>query len=177
MFPWSVMPTAGWPSARRRGDDVADPRRTVEHRVLGVQVQVDERIRHSARKSWGSDGSSTGPGDRAVENHSVRFDATRSVRRFPYLPLSVAKGSGRQGVDVSGGEDGDLAGEADRAVGEALVDATLGQHEERVVVERGAESQRARGLAASRRSRPVAQPPVPRRPSPVRSGRPGRSTA
>ena len=27
-----------------RGDDVADPRRTVEHRVLGVQVQVNERI-------------------------------------------------------------------------------------------------------------------------------------
>ena len=27
-------------------DDVADPRRSVEHRVLGVLVQVDERVRH-----------------------------------------------------------------------------------------------------------------------------------
>ena len=27
-----------------RRDDVADPRRTVEHRVLGVQMQMDERI-------------------------------------------------------------------------------------------------------------------------------------
>ena len=28
------------------GDDVGDPGRAVEHRVLGVQVQVDERTRH-----------------------------------------------------------------------------------------------------------------------------------
>ena len=30
----------------RRGDDVADARRAVEHRVLGVLVQVDEAVRH-----------------------------------------------------------------------------------------------------------------------------------
>ena len=30
----------------RRRDDLADPRRTVEHRVLGVEMQMDERIRH-----------------------------------------------------------------------------------------------------------------------------------
>ena len=29
---------------RGRRDDLADPRRTVEHRVLGVEVQMDERI-------------------------------------------------------------------------------------------------------------------------------------
>ena len=29
---------------RRRGNDLADPRCTVEHRVLGVEVQMDERI-------------------------------------------------------------------------------------------------------------------------------------
>ena len=27
---------------RGRGHDLADPRRTVEHRVLGVQMQMDE---------------------------------------------------------------------------------------------------------------------------------------
>ena len=42
MLPWSVIPTAGMPSADRRADDVVDARRPVEHRVLGVQVQVDE---------------------------------------------------------------------------------------------------------------------------------------
>ena len=31
----------------RRRDDLADPRRTVEHRVLGVQVQMDEGIGHA----------------------------------------------------------------------------------------------------------------------------------
>ena len=30
----------------RRGHDLADPRRTVEHRVLGVEMQMDERLRH-----------------------------------------------------------------------------------------------------------------------------------
>ena len=45
MLPWSVMPVAGCPSrtaaatGRRAG-------RTVEHRVLGVLVQMDERIGH-----------------------------------------------------------------------------------------------------------------------------------
>ncbi len=33
---------------RRRGHDLADPRRTVEHRVLGVEVQMDERIGQSS---------------------------------------------------------------------------------------------------------------------------------
>ena len=32
----------------RRRDDVADPRRTVEHRVLGVHVEMDERLTHSS---------------------------------------------------------------------------------------------------------------------------------
>src|SRR5205085_7542201 len=29
-----------------RDDNVADPGRAVEHRVLGVQVEMDERLRH-----------------------------------------------------------------------------------------------------------------------------------
>ena len=46
MLPWSVMPTAGWPSAAALATSVADPRRAVEHRELGVHVQMGERVRH-----------------------------------------------------------------------------------------------------------------------------------
>ena len=42
MLPWSVMASAGWPSATAAATSVADPGRTVEHRVLGVLVQMDE---------------------------------------------------------------------------------------------------------------------------------------
>ena len=31
---------------RRGRDDIADPRRTIEHRVLGVHVEMDERLTH-----------------------------------------------------------------------------------------------------------------------------------
>ena len=44
MLPWSVMPTAGCPSATAGADHVADAGRTVEHRELGVQVEVGERV-------------------------------------------------------------------------------------------------------------------------------------
>ena len=44
MFPWSVMPTAGWPSAAAVATTSWIARRAVEHRVLGVQVEVDERL-------------------------------------------------------------------------------------------------------------------------------------
>ena len=43
MLPWSVMPIAGWPSAAAAATSVADPGGAVEHRVLGVDVQVGER--------------------------------------------------------------------------------------------------------------------------------------
>ena len=43
MFPWSVMPSAGWPSATAASTRSLDPRRAVEHRELGVGVQVGER--------------------------------------------------------------------------------------------------------------------------------------
>ena len=46
MLPWSVMPIAGWPSAAAAATSVADPGRAVEHRELGVQVEVGERISH-----------------------------------------------------------------------------------------------------------------------------------
>ncbi len=46
MLPWSVMPIAGWPSAAAAADDVVDPRRAVEHRVLGVHVEVGEAVPH-----------------------------------------------------------------------------------------------------------------------------------
>ena len=36
----------GLPVGRRRRHDLGDARRAVEHRELGVQVQVDERLRH-----------------------------------------------------------------------------------------------------------------------------------
>ena len=41
-------PDRGLTVGRRRRDDLADPRRTVEHRVLGVEVQMDERIGQSS---------------------------------------------------------------------------------------------------------------------------------
>ena len=44
MLPWSVMPSAGCPSATAVGDDVVEPGRAVEHRELGVDVEVGERI-------------------------------------------------------------------------------------------------------------------------------------
>ena len=34
----------GLPVGGGRGHDLADPRRTVEHRVLGVEVQMDEGV-------------------------------------------------------------------------------------------------------------------------------------
>ena len=46
MLPWSVMPDGRLAVGGRGGDDVADPRGAVEHRVLGVQMQVGERIAH-----------------------------------------------------------------------------------------------------------------------------------
>ena len=45
MLPWSVMPIAGWPSAAALATSVADPGRAVEHRELGVHVQMGERAR------------------------------------------------------------------------------------------------------------------------------------
>ena len=48
MLPWSVMPSAGWPSAAAVGDQLVDPRRAVEHRELGVDVEVGERVAHGA---------------------------------------------------------------------------------------------------------------------------------
>ena len=48
---------------RGRRDHFIDPRCTVEHRVLGVKVQMDERIGQSSA----SPSSSTGPVDRPVE--------------------------------------------------------------------------------------------------------------
>ena len=42
MLPWSVIARAGWPSAAAPPDQLADPGRAVQHRVLGVSVQVDE---------------------------------------------------------------------------------------------------------------------------------------
>jgi hypothetical protein len=36
----------GLPVGDRGTDDVADARRAVEHRVLGVQMQVNEGLRH-----------------------------------------------------------------------------------------------------------------------------------
>ena len=44
MLPWSVMPIAGWPSAAAAATTLADPGRAVEHRVLGVHVEVGERL-------------------------------------------------------------------------------------------------------------------------------------
>ena len=47
MFPWSVMPSAGCPSAAAAVDELADPRRAVEHGELGVGVQMRKRpLRH-----------------------------------------------------------------------------------------------------------------------------------
>ena len=46
MLPWSVMPSAGWPSAAAARTSVLDPGRAVEHRELGVGVQVGERPSH-----------------------------------------------------------------------------------------------------------------------------------
>ena len=43
MLPWSVIPRAGCPSATAACDQVLDPGGTVEHRELGVGVQVGER--------------------------------------------------------------------------------------------------------------------------------------
>ena len=40
-------PDRGLAVVGRRRDDVADPRRTVEHRVLGVHMEMDERLAHS----------------------------------------------------------------------------------------------------------------------------------
>ena len=49
MLPWSVMPRAGWPSAAAAADDLADPGGAVEHRVLGVDVEVGEAVSHPGR--------------------------------------------------------------------------------------------------------------------------------
>ena len=51
MLPWSVIPTAGWPSAAAAGDDVGDPGRAVEHGELGVQMQVGEGRAHGLAAS------------------------------------------------------------------------------------------------------------------------------
>ena len=64
------------PVGRRLGHDVLDPRRAVEHRVLGVQVQVDERAAHVlAGSPNGSSrlvpGSSTGLWTSLWTNHTV----------------------------------------------------------------------------------------------------------
>ena len=63
-----------------RGHDVADPRCTVEHRVLGVQVQMDERIVALAQ-----DGLrfplSTAPVHQAVDNYTRCHSS--NLRREP----------------------------------------------------------------------------------------------
>ena len=45
-LPWSVMARAGMPSRRGFGEEVGEPGRAVEHRVLGVHVQVHEGVGH-----------------------------------------------------------------------------------------------------------------------------------
>ena len=52
MLPWSVIASAGWPSATAAATRLTDPRRPVEHRVLGVRVQMDER-RAAVRCAFG----------------------------------------------------------------------------------------------------------------------------
>ena len=42
MLPWSVMPIAGWPSATAAATTSSHPGRPVEHRELGVEVEVGE---------------------------------------------------------------------------------------------------------------------------------------
>ena len=42
----------GLPVGRDRGDDIADARRAVEHRVFGVQMQMDERVALAHRAGW-----------------------------------------------------------------------------------------------------------------------------
>ena len=44
MLPWSVIATAGMPSRSASREQLGDLRGTVEHRVLGVDMQVHERI-------------------------------------------------------------------------------------------------------------------------------------
>ena len=46
MLPWSVMPTAGWPSAAAAATTSPIRDGAVEHRELGVHVEMGERIRH-----------------------------------------------------------------------------------------------------------------------------------
>ena len=53
MLPWSVMPIAGWPSAAAAATTSPIARRTVEHRVLGVHVQMDEGPRHGCDPAAG----------------------------------------------------------------------------------------------------------------------------
>ena len=43
-MPWSVIASAGMPMRGGLGEQVVEPRRAVEHRVLGVHVQVDEGV-------------------------------------------------------------------------------------------------------------------------------------
>ena len=68
MLPWSVMPTAGWPSAAAVATTSVIAGRAVEHRVLGVQVEMHERLGQRP----GALRSSTGPVHRPVdESHGL----------------------------------------------------------------------------------------------------------
>ena len=51
MLPWSVMPIAGWPSAAAAATSSSDPGGAVEHRELGVHVQMGERLAHGPMPS------------------------------------------------------------------------------------------------------------------------------
>ena len=73
MLPWSVMPIAGWPSAAAVATTLVDPGRAVEHRVLGVDVEVGERIAH--------DGVSTSLVRIHRRVHGLWTNHTRVIRR------------------------------------------------------------------------------------------------
>ena len=48
MLPWSVMPEGRLAVGHRGAHDVGDPGGAVEHRVLGVDVEVGEAVSHPA---------------------------------------------------------------------------------------------------------------------------------
>ena len=154
----------GLPVGGGRGHDVADPRRAVEHRVLGVQVQMDERSSPCDLQRCSGAGASAWRSARVPRitsmDRSRRRRPDADVRRSAAAPAS-------SGTSISAAVSEPWAPTSRRSPGMAgSTNPTGACGQERDVAEPPQVQRRDRARArASRRRR------APRASSPTRGGR------
>ena len=96
------MPSAGCPSADRLGHQLVEPGRAVEHRELGVDVEVGERIPHVAHYLLCGRGSNLhGCDSLRLYIGCASTVSSRSAARYRYVPGRSATSIGSAGRDLS----------------------------------------------------------------------------